>query len=60
MSQFRRDILFVKKVQTADVHLCCRIDWVSGTVYDKYDDALSSTNTSNSGASKLSALIFMF
>ena len=59
MSQFRRDILFVKKVQSADVALLARrIDWVSGTVYDKYDDALSSTNTSNSGASKLSAANF--
>lgn len=54
MSQFRRDILFVKKVQNADVAMLSRrIDWISGTVYDKYDDALSPTNLSNSGANNL-------
>jgi len=54
ISQFRRDILFVKKVQNADVAMLARrIDWVSGTVYDKYDDALSPENLSNSGADNL-------
>ena len=54
MSQFRRDILFVKKVQNSDVAMLARrIDWTSGTVYDQYDDALTPTNTSNSGASSL-------
>ena len=54
MSQFRRDILFVKKVQNSDVAMLARrIDWVSNTVYDQYDDALTPTNTSNSGATSL-------
>ena len=54
MSQFRRDILFVKKVQNADVAMLARrIDWSSGTVYDQYDDALTTTNTANSGATSL-------
>jgi len=58
-SEFRRDILFVKKVQNADVAMLARrIDWASGTVYDKYDDSLSATNTSNSGATKLSTANF--
>ena len=38
MSQFRRDILFAKKVQNADVAMLARrIDWTTGTVYDQYD-----------------------
>ena len=54
MSQFRRDILFVKKVQNADVAMLARrIDWSSGTVYDQYDDALTATNTAYSGATSL-------
>lgn len=37
----RRDILTCKKVKTSDVsYVVKRIDWVSGTVYDMYDDAI--------------------
>lgn len=53
-SQFRRDILFVKKVQNSDIAMLVRrIDWTQGTVYDKYDDDLSPTNLSYSGADDL-------
>ena len=59
MSQFRRDILFVKKVQNADVAMLARrIDWTTGTVYDQYDDGLNTTTTANSGATTLSAANF--
>ena len=54
VQNFRDKILFVKRVQSADTAMLARrIDWVSGTVYDKYDDAYSSSNTSNSGATSL-------
>ena len=54
VQNFRDKILFVKRVQSADTAMLARrIDWVSGTVYDKYDDAYSSTNTANSGATSL-------
>ena len=40
VQNFRDKILFVKRVQSADTAMLARrIDWVSGTVYDKYDDA---------------------
>ena len=40
----RRDILTTKKITTGDVSLVIRrIDWVSGTVYDIYDDAYAPT-----------------
>ena len=38
-SQTHRNMLFVKRVQSSDaVMMIRRIDWVSGTVYDHYDD----------------------
>ena len=59
MSQFRRDILFAKKVQNADVAMLARrIDWTTGTVYDQYDDALTTSHTAPSGATTLSAANF--
>ena len=59
MSQFRRDILFAKKVQNADVAMLARrIDWTTGTVYDQYDDALTTSHTASSGATTLSAANF--
>ena len=54
MSDVRRQMLFAKRVQGSNVALLTkRINWVSGTVYDPYDDNYSSTNKSNSGASSL-------
>ena len=38
-NDFRRQIMFVQKATSADVvHLCRRINWESGTIYDQYDD----------------------
>ena len=54
VQKFRDKILFVKRVQSADTAMLARrIDWTTGTVYDRYDDAYSSTNTANSGATSL-------
>lgn len=40
----RRDILTAKLVKPSDVsYVVRRIDWVSGTVYDDYDDAYDTT-----------------
>ena len=59
LSDVRRDALFVKRVQGAD---CClltvRRDWVSGTVYDQYDDAYTASNTATSGATSLASSLF--
>ena len=54
MQQYKRDMLFVKKIGAADtVLLTKRYDWVTGTVYDQYDDSYSSAYQSNSGATNL-------
>ena len=54
VQKFRDKILFVKRVQSADTAMLARrIDWTTTTVYDRYDDAYSSTNTANSGATSL-------
>ena len=51
---YRRNILFTQLITSANVcHLARRIDWVSGTVYDSYDDDYSSTRPSNSEATTL-------
>lgn len=55
----RRDILTAKKIKPSDVsYVVRRIDWVSGTVYDMYDDALETVTgvgyaPAPSGATKL-------
>ena len=38
--------------------LADRTDWVSGTVYDEYDDTYTSSNQSNSGAQSLAEANF--
>ena len=54
ISTFRRSMMFTQRIDSADVCLLARREnWTSGTVYDEYDDALTSTNQSNSGASNL-------
>ena len=46
--------MFAHQVSSADVcHMARRIDWVSGTVYDPYDDDISPTNPSFSEATNL-------
>ena len=42
-------VLFVKRVQSVDMaSMRRRIDWTTGTVYIRYDDGYSPTNTANS------------
>ena len=54
VSKFRRSMMFTQRIDSADVcFLAKRINWASGTVYDAYDDAITSTNQSYSGASNL-------
>ena len=54
LNDCRKQILFVKRVQGADACLLIpRRDWVSGTVYDRYDDDYSVANPSISGATSL-------
>ena len=54
VSGFRRSMMFTQRIDSADVCLLAkRIDWTTGTVYDEYDDSISSTNQSYSGASNL-------
>lgn len=53
-SEYRHDMLFVKRIQASDaVLLAPRYDWVSGTVYDQYDDEYASNHPAFSGAVNL-------
>jgi hypothetical protein len=50
----RNRIFSVKKINIADVSFVIpRIDWVSGTVYDRFDGDYSPSNPATSGAIKL-------
>lgn len=50
----RRDILTTKKILPSDIsYVVNRFDWVSGSVYDMYDDAYSDSNPAYSGATSL-------
>ena len=54
VSTFRRSMMFTQRIDSADVCLLAtRTNWTSGTVYDEYDDALTATNQSYSGATNL-------
>lgn len=60
-----RNMLFVKRIQSSDTVLMIpRIDWVSGTVYDQYDDKYGEATgepgifTAYSGAESLSDALF--
>lgn len=55
INQFRNNILFTQKVNPSDVcNLIRREDWVSGTIYDAYDDDYSENNPAPSaGATTL-------
>jgi len=53
---YRRSMMFSQLLTSADACLLAkRIDWDStgNTVYDEYDDAISTSNKTNSGASTL-------
>ena len=59
VSEFRRSMMFTQRIDSADIcMLANRTDWVSGTVYDEYDDTYSSSNQSNSGAQSLAEANF--
>lgn len=50
----RRDILSVKKISSSDVsYIVPRIDWEYGEIYDMYDDAITETEPTPSGAVRL-------
>ena len=50
----RDEIIFMKKITSADVSFIIpRYNWVTNTVFDMYDDAISSTNPSTTGATSL-------
>ena len=54
VSKFRRSMMFTQRIDSADVCLLAkRVNWATGTVYDEYDDNISSSNQSYSGASNL-------
>jgi len=54
VSEFRRSMMFTQRIDSADIcMLAKRTNWVSGTVYDEYDDTYSSVNQSNSGSQSL-------
>jgi len=59
VSEFRRSMMFTQRIDSADIcMLSKRTNWVSGTVYDEYDDTYSSANQSNSGAQSLAEANF--
>lgn len=50
----RNNILATKKISPSDVsYVIPRYDWISGTVYDQYDDRYCDTYPAFSGATKL-------
>ena len=56
---FRKNIMFTQLITSANIcHLARRINWVSGTVYDSYDDDYSSTRPSYTEATTLAAANF--
>lgn len=51
---YRHDMLFIKRINASDaVQLSKRYDWVSGTVYDEYDDEYADNHPAASGATNL-------
>jgi len=58
-AQYRRDMLFVKRIQASDaVLLAPRYNWTTGTVYDQYDDEYATGHPAYSGATNLSEAQF--
>jgi hypothetical protein len=57
--QTRRDLVFVNKIQPTNCAFGAkRYNWTQGTVYDFYDDSISPTNPSYSGATDISNAVF--
>lgn len=49
-NKFRRNILFVQQISTANTcNLVRRIQWESGTIYDRYDDAYHGLSEGDNG-----------
>ncbi len=49
-------MIAAKNIASTDAsYALARVNWVNGTVYDMYDDTISSSNTTTSGASSLYA-----
>ena len=47
-------MLAAKKIASGDVtNAAVRYNWTNGTIYDRYDDAVSASNTTSTGASSL-------
>ena len=54
-------MIAAKNISSTDVTFALpRVNWVNSTVYDMYDDTISSSNTTTSGASSLYAGNFYF
>tara|TARA_Y100001963_G_scaffold160042_1_gene267321 strand:+ start:3581 stop:5074 length:1494 start_codon:yes stop_codon:yes gene_type:complete len=54
-------MLAAKNIPSTDVtYALSRVNWANSTVYDMYDDTISSSNTTTSGASSLYAGNFYF
>ena len=54
-------MIAAKNIASTDVTFALpRVNWVNSTVYDMYDDTISSSNTTTSGASSLYAGNFYF
>jgi len=59
VSEMRRGMMFTQRIDSSDVCLLAvRRNWLSGTVYDNYDDNYSTTIQSNSGATTLADATF--
>jgi len=59
VNNFRNNIMLTQTISSAEIcHLIPRIDWVSGSIYDSYNDNYTPTNTSASGASSLAEARF--
>jgi len=59
VSAFRRSMMFTQRIDSADVCLLAkRTNWTQGTVYDEYDDNISSSQQTYSGASNIAEGIF--
>ena len=55
----RTSLIYLKKITSPQVVFgAARYDWVMGTIYDRYDDALSPSNPAYSGATSLQSAKF--
>lgn len=58
-SDIRNNIVFMNKIGVSDICLVTkRIDWIANTTYDKYDENISKTNPSVTGATNIKNALF--